>query len=100
MWTCGNKRCRLQKPVSAFEIVIAKHGKTVKGDSRQCDECVLRRQAAEMEQSRKNVKQVQRTTRMDAQEVMLCRTTAEQVAKKARTNKKSDDEVNKKPRKK
>ena len=100
MWTCGNKRCRLQKPVSAFEMAIAKHGKKVTSDSRQCDECVQRRQAEEMEKSRKSAEQVQRTTRTDFEETMQSKTSAEKVAKKTRANKKSDDQVKKKPRQK
>jgi len=40
-------QCRLQKPVSEFQMVIEKYGKGVKGNSKQCDECVLKNQAAE-----------------------------------------------------
>ena len=63
MWTCANRRCRMQKAHSEFSEVIAKKGKKVRGDSRQCNDCVQRREAEEADQSRQSAQQVQKKPR-------------------------------------
>jgi hypothetical protein len=63
MWVCMNRRCRMQKPHSEFEMAIAKHGNKVNGNSRQCDECLLRSTAEESKQSQKSAEQVQKKSR-------------------------------------
>ena len=97
MWTCSNSQCRLQKPVTEFEMAIAMHGKTVDGKSRQCDECVQKRQAVEKEMGRKSAEQVQKMPRADVAE-MGKKKVVERVPGKAQTNKKSVEPVNKKSR--
>ena len=102
MWICRNRQCKLQKPISEFGIAIAKcgDGKIPKGNSRQCDECVLRRQAAEEEQSRKSAEQVHKKTRTHDEETGQSAKSKEQVAEKVRARMKSAEQAQKKPRKK
>ena len=63
MWTCANRRCAMQKAHSEFSEVIAKKGKKVRGNSRQCNDCLQKRGAEEAEQSRQSAQQVQKKPR-------------------------------------
>jgi hypothetical protein len=96
MWTCRNMQCRLQKPVSEFQMVIEKYGKGVKGNSKQCDECVLKNQAAEKEQNRKSAQQVQKKELADTEEGGTDPKSTEHVTKKSGAQKSSAERNKKK----
>jgi hypothetical protein len=63
MWTCANKRCKLQKLHSEFRLAIEKHGKGVRADNRQCDDCIRRREAEAAQQSAQSTQKVQKKPR-------------------------------------
>ena len=98
MWTCMNRQCKLQKPIAEFEMAVARYGKTVSSDSRQCNDCILRRQAAEIEQSRRSAEQVQKKARTDAEEIKQTVGSAKPVPKKGNAQKKIAEQVQKKQR--
>ena len=60
MWTCANRRCRMQKPRDAFSRAVWIHGNKVGGNWRQCDECLLRRENEVLEKTRSSAQQVQK----------------------------------------
>ena len=62
-WVCHNKRCKLRKLHAEFSLAIARHGQTVNGDSRQCDACIMAREAELASMAKKNLEQVQKRHR-------------------------------------
>jgi hypothetical protein len=58
MWTCANRRCQQQKPLSAFSKARAEHNEKVWRNSRVCDECKERRAQELAEMNRKSTEHV------------------------------------------
>ena len=69
MWRCKNKKCKKRKPVSDFSIVIGRYGgpdsKSLKNNSRRCDECVQRFEEEQAELSKRSAAHVQKRRRSD-----------------------------------
>ena len=65
LWTCANKQCRQQKSMSEFSKAIAssKDGAKVKGNAKQCNRCLERRDEREAAMSQRSSAQVQKKTR-------------------------------------
>jgi hypothetical protein len=59
-WECANKRCGKQKPHSEFGRAIAKFGQEVRGNPRQCDACLERREEELAEMMRSSLDHVQK----------------------------------------
>jgi hypothetical protein len=100
MWTCMNRKCKVQKPLSEFGMAIARHGKTVSSNSRQCDECIQRKEAAEKEISKKSCEQVQKKPRADAEDMKQSSHSVEKTPKKNRGNKGGVEPAKKKSKQK
>ena len=64
-WKCGNRRCGLRKPVAEFSIVRAKHGRNVRGGSKQCDTCVQRFEAECAAMAQNSTRQSQKRIRLE-----------------------------------
>jgi hypothetical protein len=58
-WKCSNRRCGKQKPHSEVGRAITKLGKGVKGDSKQCDARLERREEELAEMTRSSLEHVQ-----------------------------------------
>ena len=63
-WTCSVQQCRKRKPHSDFSIAIAKHGKTVRGNPRRCNDCICKQEREEAEMNRSSWEQVQKRSKM------------------------------------
>ena len=63
MWTCANKRCKLQKPLAEFSKIIETMKGKARGNSRQCNDCIARREAEEIAQNKASAAQVQKKHR-------------------------------------
>jgi hypothetical protein len=63
MWTCNNKRCKQQKPHTAFKQAISRFGSKAKGNAKVCDECLQRREEEEKKVARKSLEHLEKKQR-------------------------------------
>ena len=65
MWTCQNRRCREQKPISEYSIAISRYGKPLKGNHIRCDVCIRREEDEARETQHRSSQQVQKRKHSD-----------------------------------
>ena len=63
MWTCNNKRCKQQKPHTAFKRAIERYGIKPHPKAKVCDECLERQEEEEKKVARKGLQHLDKKQR-------------------------------------
>ena len=63
MWTCNNKRCKQQRPHTAFKRAIARYGMKPHPKAKVCDECLKRQEEEEKQVARKGLQHLDKKQR-------------------------------------